>query len=93
MIWYEDMKPIEHVLLHRYAHFLTWCAHANTGIQYEVIFIHTEVDDELITSKNPDLTRFFINKPRYLGQLKEKCLLTVTWSEHLMIYCRVIATQ
>jgi len=27
MILYENMKPIEHVVLHRYAYFLTWCAH------------------------------------------------------------------
>jgi len=33
MILYEDMKPIEHVLLHPICvqYFLTWCAHANTN--------------------------------------------------------------
>jgi len=30
MILYENMKPIEHVLLHPIWYFLTWCAHANT---------------------------------------------------------------
>jgi len=30
MILYKNMKPIEHVLLIRYAYFFTWCRHVNT---------------------------------------------------------------
>jgi len=43
----EDMKPIEHVLLHPIL-----CAHANTVILF--IIEHIEVADEFITSKYPD---------------------------------------
>jgi len=33
MILHEDMKPIEHVLLHPICvYFITWCAHANSVI-------------------------------------------------------------
>jgi len=32
---------------------------------------HIEVADEFITSKNTDLTRFFIIKPRHPGRLKK----------------------
>jgi len=30
MILHENMKPVEHVLLIRYAYFFTLCAHVNS---------------------------------------------------------------
>jgi len=64
-----------------------------------------DVADEFITSKNTDLTRFFIIKPRHTAQLKN----ISGWKkpsvgalhgnrrqnayEHLKIYCSVIVTQ
>jgi len=32
VILYEEIKPVEHVLLHPICVFLTWCAHSNTVI-------------------------------------------------------------
>jgi len=62
-----------------------------------------------ITSKNRDLTQFFIIKPRHPGRLKSrsgwkklsvgalvtcgKMPTTVTSNEYLKIYCRDIVTQ
>jgi len=59
--------------------------------------------------KHTDITRFFIIQTRHPGRLKKqiwveknsvgalvtcgKTPTTVTWSEHLKIYCRVIVTQ
>jgi len=37
---------------------------------YLYIIERIEVADETITSKNSDLTRFFIIKPRHAGRLK-----------------------
>jgi len=58
-----------------YVYFLTWCTLTNTVIQSNLYNIeHIEVADEFITSKHPDLTRFFISKPRYPDpSLTEKC--------------------
>ena len=73
MILYENMKPIEHFCFIRCAYFLTWCAHGNTVMQsYLYIIKHIEVADEFIASKNTDLTRFFIIKPRQPGRLKKQ---------------------
>jgi len=55
-----------------YAYFLTWCTHANTVIKsYLYIVEHIGVAGERITSKNPNLTRFFIIKPRNPTRLKK----------------------
>jgi len=60
MILYENMKPIEHVLLHPIcvlSHLMCACKHCN--IKLSLYYIeHIEVVDEFITSKNPDLMRF-----------------------------------
>jgi len=101
MILYEHMKSVITMQWNRqntfcfirYAFFLTWCAHANTCYLY--IIEHIEVDDEFITLKNPDFTRFFVIKARHPGRLKSrsgwkkpavgalvtrgKTLTTVTW--------------
>jgi len=51
MILHEDMKRIEHVLLHPICILFTWCAHTNTVIEnYLYIIEHIEVTDEFITS-------------------------------------------
>jgi len=66
------------------------CKHCN--IKLCLYDLSHEVADEFITSQNPDLTRFFILKPRHPGRLKnadlgkktqwepwshaEKCLLS-----------------
>jgi len=72
MILYEDMKLVITIKRNRlntfgfirYAYVLTWCAHANTVIyRYPYMVEHIEVADEFITSKSPDLTRFFIINP------------------------------
>jgi len=71
MILYEVMKPIEHVLFHPIcvlSHLMSACKHCN--IKLSLYIEHIEVADEFITSKNPDLTRFFIIKPRHPGRLK-----------------------
>jgi len=64
------MKPTEHFCFIRYAFFLTWCVHANNC--YLHIIEHIEVAHEFITSKNPDLTRFFMVKARHPGRLKKQ---------------------
>ena len=71
MILYENMKPIEHVLLHPIcvlSHLMCACKHCNVAIFTE----HIEVADVLITSKNTNFTRFFVSKPRHLGRLKNR---------------------
>ena len=62
MILYENMKPIEHVLLPIcvLSHLMWACKHCNKSCLIE----HIEVADEFITSKNTDLTRFFIINER-----------------------------
>jgi len=73
MILYEDMKPIEHVLLHRIcvlSHLMYACEHCNIYCSYLCIIERIEVADELITSKN--LTRFFISKPRQPDRRENK---------------------
>jgi len=58
------MKPFEHVLLHPIcvlSHLKCACKHCNVQYLYIIERIERiEVADETITSKNPDLTRFFI---------------------------------
>jgi len=39
---------------------------------YRYIIEHIEVADYFITSKNPDLTRFFVIKTRHPGRLKKQ---------------------
>jgi len=58
MILYENMKPFEHALLHRYAHFLTWCAHVNTVKLSLYYWIHWSCW-WVYHFKNTDITRFF----------------------------------
>jgi len=41
---------------------------------YLYIIERIEVTDELITSKNTDLTRFFISKPKHEGRLEKEAL-------------------
>jgi len=85
MILYEDMETVITIQWNRlntfcfirYAFFLTWCAHANTCLY---IIEHMEVADELITSKNPDLTWFFIIKTRHPGRLKKQIWVEKTRS-------------
>jgi len=94
----------------RYACFRTWWEHANTEIKsYLYIIEHIEVLDEFLSSKNPDLTRFFMIKSRRPCRLKKQIWVkksavgalvtraktpnTVTWSECLRIYYGVIVTQ
>ena len=74
MILYEDMKPIEHVLLHPICvYFITWCTYANTVIwSHLYITEHIAVTDEFIASKTTDLTWFFISKSRHSGRMKKK---------------------
>jgi len=94
----------------RYAYFLTWCSYANT-VMYSYLYIieHIEVADDFIASKKPDLTYFFIIKPRHPGKTKrqiwvekpavgtrvtcEKTPATITWSERLKIHCHGTVTQ
>jgi len=62
MILYENMKRIEHVLLHPIrvlSHLMCACTE------------HIEAADEFITLNNTNFTRFFIIKPRYTGGLKK----------------------
>ena len=59
MILYENMKPIEHVLLHPIcvlSHLMCACKHSS----YLYIIEHIEVAAEFITSKNTAVTRFFL---------------------------------
>jgi len=65
MILYENMKAIEHILVHP----IRVLSHLKI---YFYIIAHIEVADEFITSKNTDLTGFFIIKPRHLGRLKKQ---------------------
>ena len=63
MILYENMKPIEHVLLHpicALSHLMCACKHCNVKLSLYYSIEHIEVADEFITSKNTDITRFFI---------------------------------
>jgi len=75
MILYEDVKPIEHVLLHPLcvgllSLLMSACKRCN--IQLSLYYIeHIEVADAFITSKNPDLTRCFIIKRRHTSRLKK----------------------
>jgi len=105
----RESEPTEHVLLHPIcvlSHLMCACKHCNKPYHY--IIEHIEISDEFITSKQPDLTLFFITQPRHLGRLKSRYrwkklsgspghmrqnATAVTWSEHLKIYCRVIVTQ
>ena len=87
-ILYENMKPIEHVLLHPIclilSHLMCACKHCN--IKYLYVIEHIEVADESITSKNTDFTRFLIIKPRHPGRLKKQiwvekpCSVGFAWS-------------
>jgi len=57
MILYENMKPIEHVLLHPIcvlSHLM--CARKHFNVNYLDITEHIEVVDEFITSKIADIT-------------------------------------
>jgi len=83
MILYENMKPIEHVLLHRIcvrSHLMCALNTANAKLSLYCIIEHIEVADEFITSKNVDFTRFFIIKPRHTGQLKKQIWVEKTLS-------------
>jgi len=100
--WTRSVHPMR-VL----SHLMCACKHCN--VKYLYIIEHIEVADEFIISKNTDFTRFFIIKPRHTSRLKSwsgwkkpsvgalvacgKKPTTVTWSDHLKIYCRVIVTQ
>jgi len=71
MILYEDMKTVITIQWNRlntfcfirYVYFLTWCGHCK-----HYIIEHIEVAGECITSKNADLTCFFIIKARHPGR-------------------------
>jgi len=71
-ILYENMKPIEHVLLHPIcvlSHLM--CASKHYSVKLSLYYIeHIELADELSLQKNTDFTRFFIIKPRHTGRLK-----------------------
>jgi len=57
------MKPIEHVLLRAIcvlSDLMCACKHCNVKSSLYCIIEHIEVADEFITSKNKDITRFFI---------------------------------
>jgi len=66
MILYDNTKPIEHVLLHPIcvrSHLVYACKRCNVEVSlYYWITERIEVVDEFITSKNTDITRFFIDK-------------------------------
>jgi len=73
MILYENMKPIEHVLLHPIcvlSHLMCTRKHCDVK-SYLYIIKHIEVAGEFITSKNTDLMRFSIIRPRHPGRLKQ----------------------
>jgi len=74
MILCEDVKPIEHVLLHPIcvlSHLMCACKHCSIKL-YLYYIEHIGVADEFITSKQTDLTQFFIIKPRHPGGLKKQ---------------------
>jgi len=109
MILYENMKPIEHVLLHPIcvlSHLM--CARKHFNVNYLDITEHIEVVDEFITSKIADITWFFIITKTHRSTKKRiwmekpsvralvpcaKTFTPITWSEHLKIYCPVIVKQ
>jgi len=74
------MKPIEHVLLHPICvlyHLMCACEHCNVvfciilntlKLLMNLLFQKPRFN-EFIISKIPDLTRFFITKPRHPGRL------------------------
>ena len=83
------------------------CACKHCSIKLYLYYIeHIGVADEFITSKQTDLTQFFIIKPRHPGGLKKqiwvekntvgalvtrgKTPTTATWSEHLKIYAMLL---
>jgi len=73
MIVYENMKPIEHVLLHLIcilSHLMCACKHCNIKLSTVYIIEHIEDADEFITSKKIDLRRNFIIKPWHPGRQK-----------------------
>jgi len=86
MILFEDMKPIEHVLLHPIcvrSHLMWACKHYSITIIIE----HIEVADEFITSENPDITRDFIIKPRHPGRLKRQTWMEKTLNGNPKVTC------
>jgi len=63
MILYENTKPIEHALLHPIfvlSHLMCACKHCNAKLSLYCIIEQIEVADEFTTSKNTDITRFFM---------------------------------
>jgi len=76
MILYENMKPIEHVLVQT----IRFLSHLMYAWKHKDIFVLVntlkflinlvEVADEFITSKDTDSTRFFIIKPTHSVRLK-----------------------
>ena len=76
------MKPIEHVLLHPIcvlSHLMCACRHCHMKLPLNSIIEHIEVAHRFGTSKNPDLTRFFIIKPRDTGRLKKQIWVEKLW--------------
>ena len=63
MILYEDMKPIEHFLLHPIwvlSHMMCACKHYN--IKLTLYYWNIEVADELIASKKNSFNAIFHNE-------------------------------
>jgi len=109
MILYEDIKPIENVLLHPIcvlSHLMCPCKLCNIKLSFHY---WTRWSFWWICHLKIDLTRFFIITPGHpgrpnqagLGEKKRSGALvtrgktptTVTWGECLKIYCCVIVAQ
>jgi len=73
MILYENMKPIEHVLLHPIcilSHLMCACKHCNVNLP---LYYWTHWSCWWIYHfQNTDSTRFFITKPRHSGRQKNR---------------------
>jgi len=70
MILYENIKPIEHILLHPICLLLTWCAIANTNMKLSFHY-WTHWSCWWIYHLQIDLTQFFIIKLRRPGRLNQ----------------------
>jgi len=71
MILYEDIKPIEHVLLHPISvlsHLMCPCKHCNIKLSFHY---WTHWSCWWIYHLKIDLTQFFIIKPRHPGRLNQ----------------------
>jgi len=110
MILYEDLKPIEHFLVHPICVFsYMMCAWKHSNIKISLYYCTLWSCWWICLFK---ISRwYFIIKLRHLSPLKQANLVekkrsgrpaghmrknatvTVTWSERLKIYCRVIVTQ